>query len=73
MKLHHYPETDSLYFALLGESGSDSREGTPGVVLGLGGEGPLVGIDVDQASAKVDLSRLEGEGSPLRTVSVGHS
>jgi uncharacterized protein YuzE len=72
MKLHYYPETDSLYIELSGESAADSREVTPGVVLDLGADGRLVGIDVDHASTKVDLSRLEGEGLPLRTVSVGH-
>ena len=67
MKLHYYPETDSLYIELSSGTAADSREVASGVVLDFGADGRLVGIDVDHASDKVDLSRLEGDGIPLPT------
>ena len=33
MKLHYYPETDSLYIELSTRAGQESREVAPGVVL----------------------------------------
>ena len=65
MKIHYYPETDSLYIDLSEKPGADSREVAPGVVLDFDGEGCLVGIDIDQASHVVDLSRLEAEALPI--------
>lgn len=70
MKLHYYPETDSLYIELSANASADSHEVAPGVVLDFDVHGRLVGIDVDHASAVVDLSRLEGAGLPLHGVSL---
>ena len=66
MKLHYYRETDSLYIELLSAFASDSREVASGVVLDFAADGRLVGIDVDQASTRVDLSTLEEQGLPAR-------
>ena len=65
MKLHYYPETDSLYIDLTEEPGFDALEVAPGVVLDFDAQGKLVGIDVDQASRVADLSRLEAEALPI--------
>lgn len=65
MKFHYYPETDSLYIDLSAKSSADSQEVAPGVVLDFGTNGHLVGIDIDQASQIVDLSRLESEALPV--------
>lgn len=70
MKVHYYPETDSLYIDLSERPGTDVREVAPGIVLDFDSEGRLVGIDIDHASQIVDLSRLEAEALPLATVSV---
>lgn len=70
MKLHYYPETDSLYIELLVMPAADSQEVAPGVVLDFDADGRLVGIDVDRASTAADLSRLEGVGLPLRALSL---
>ena len=67
MKFHYYAETDSLYIELSHNSSSDSQEVTPGVVLDFDEQGQFVGIDIDNASKTVDLSRLETEGLP-RTI-----
>jgi uncharacterized protein YuzE len=66
MKLHYYPDTDSLYIELSPGSAADSREVAKGVVLDFGADGRLVGIDVDHASDKVDLSRLKRAVAPHR-------
>ncbi len=70
MKFHYYPETDSLYIELSDKPSSDSQEVAPGVVLDFDEQRHLVGVDVDNASKLVDLSRLEAEGLPTRSVSV---
>ena len=58
MKLNYYPETDSLYIDLIGRASTESREVSEGVVLDYDAEGNLVGIDIDNASRKLDLSEL---------------
>ena len=58
MKLNYYPDTDSLYIDLSEETSVESREISDGVVLDYDAKGNLVGIDIDNASAKVDLRKL---------------
>ena len=70
MKLSYYPETDSLYIDLSAKTGVDSNEVAPGVVLDFDADGQLVGIDIDNASKIVDLSRLEAVELPLKGVSL---
>jgi uncharacterized protein YuzE len=58
MKLNYYPETDSLYIDLSEKFSVESREISEGVVLDYDAEGNLVGIDIDNASTKVQLKEL---------------
>ena len=58
MKLSYYPETDSLYIDLSSKASIESKEISPGVVLDYDSEGSLVGIDIDNASRKLDLMDL---------------
>jgi uncharacterized protein YuzE len=58
MKLNYYPETDSLYIDLSDKPSVDSREISAGIVLDYDAEGTLVGIDIDNASKKVNLKEL---------------
>ena len=58
MKLNYYPETDSLYIDLAEQPSAESREISEGVVLDYDSGGNLVGIDVDNARAKVDIHKL---------------
>jgi uncharacterized protein YuzE len=64
MKLNYYPETDSLYIDLAEQPGVDSREVSEGIVLDYDEKGALVGIDIDNASRKVEMSRLILTGIP---------
>ncbi len=58
MKLNYYPETDSLYIDLSERPSAESREISEGIVLDYDAQGNLVGIDIDNASRKVDLKKL---------------
>jgi uncharacterized protein YuzE len=58
MKLNYYPDTDSLYIDLSEKPSAESREISEGVVLDYDAEGNLVGIDIDNASKKVQLKEL---------------
>ena len=59
MKLHYYPETDSLYIELKSTPGSETREIVEGLVVDLDAHGNVVGLDIDHASKKLDLSKVE--------------
>jgi uncharacterized protein YuzE len=58
MKLNYYADTDSLYIDLSERTSVESREISAGVVLDYDAGGNLVGIDIDNASRKVDLKNL---------------
>ncbi len=58
MKLTYYPDTDSLYIDLSEQQSVDSQEISEGVVLDYDASGNLVGIDIDNASQKVQLKEL---------------
>lgn len=65
MKLKYYPDTDSLYIDLSAKPSVNSREISEGVVLDYDELGSLVGIDIDNASKKVDLRELLVESIPI--------
>jgi len=58
VKLNYYPETDSLYIDLSYKNSVDSIEISEGVVIDFDEEGNIVGIDIDNASKKLDLTEL---------------
>ena len=66
MKLHFYPETDSLYIELQSRPGTQTREISDGLNADLDENGTVVGIDIDQASTRIDISTLETIALPLR-------
>ncbi len=58
MRLNYYPDTDSLYIDLSSKPSVDSREVSDGVVLDYGEDGNLVGIDIDEASTRLEMQEL---------------
>ena len=70
MKLNYYAETDSLYIDLSEKPSTESREVSEGIVLDYDAEGNLVGIDIDNASAKVNLDQLVLNKLPSEVKSV---
>ncbi len=70
MKLNYYPETDSLYIDLSEKPSAESREVSEGIVLDYDDGGNLVGIDIDNASRKVQLKQLILSKLPLQVTTV---
>ena len=58
MKLHYYPDTDSLYIDLSSKTSVSSEEISEGVVQDYDEDGNLVGLDINHASIKLDLKEL---------------
>ncbi len=69
MKLHYYPETDSLYIELKPGPGAETREIASGLNVDRDDTGDVVGFDIDCASRRLDLTRLETVALPVRTTS----
>ena len=64
MKLNYYPDTDSLYIDLSERASVESVEVSEGIVLDYDDTGNLAGIDIDNASTKVELKELILSGLP---------
>lgn len=58
MKINYYKDTDSLYIDLTSAVSTDSREISEGVVLDYDADGNLAGIDIDNASRKMNLHEV---------------
>ena len=58
MKLNYYPETDSLYIDLSSKPSKKSLEISEGIVLDYDDDGHITGIDIDNASHKIDLNEI---------------
>ncbi|MFO7783898.1 MAG: DUF2283 domain-containing protein [Desulfatiglandales bacterium] len=58
MKLNYYRDTDSLYIDLSSKPSVESREVSEGIVLDYDADGNITGIDIDNASKKIDLKEL---------------
>jgi uncharacterized protein YuzE len=65
MKLHYYPETDSLYIELRAAPSAETREIAGGLNADFDAAGNVVGLDIDGASAKLDLGTLEAVALPI--------
>jgi uncharacterized protein YuzE len=66
MKLHYYPETDSLYIELQSRPSVETRVIADGLNADLDKDGAVVGIDIDGASKKLDLGTLETIALPFK-------
>jgi uncharacterized protein YuzE len=65
MKLHYYPDTDSLYIELKAAPGVETREVVEGLNVDIDAGGEVVGLDLDFASKRFDLSQLETIALPI--------
>jgi uncharacterized protein YuzE len=70
MKLHYYPETDSLYIELKAVPSTETREVANDILVDLDAQGSVVGFDIDHASHHLDLSTLETVALPLRSTKI---
>ena len=70
MLLNYDSETDMLYIGLRTGPSVESEEIVPGFVLDFDTEGNVVGIEIEDASRKVELDRLELSALPLQDLLV---
>ena len=70
MKINYYPDTDSLYIDLSSKPSVDSREVSDGIVLDYDESGNLVGIDIDEASTKLEIRELILNNLPAKVKQV---
>ncbi len=70
MKPNYYAATDSLYIDLSEQPSVESREISEGIVLDYDSKGNLVGIDIDNASRKVQLEHLLVNRLPSQVTTV---
>ena len=66
MNLRYYNDTDSLYIDLSSRPSVESKEVSEGIVLDYDAAGNLVGIDIDNASRKLDLDEVNLASLPIR-------
>ena len=58
MKLNYYKDTDSLYIDLSSKQSIETEEISEGVALDFDSNGDIVGIDIDNASKKIDMKQV---------------
>lgn len=58
MKISYYPDTDSMYIDFSLKESVDSMEISPGIILDYDSDGNLTGIDIDNATNKLDFNEL---------------
>ena len=65
MIFEYYPESDMLYIKLIEGVSIESEEIAPGVVLDFDEHNRVIGIEIEDASKIIDLSRLELRALPV--------
>jgi uncharacterized protein YuzE len=65
MVFEYYPDTDMLYIRLVDGISTDSEEVAPGVVLDFDEHNRVIGVEIEDASRFIDLSRLELKALPV--------
>ncbi|RLC74285.1 MAG: hypothetical protein DRI61_16950 [Chloroflexi bacterium] len=65
MIFEYYPETDMLYIKLVEGVSVESEEVAPGVVLDYDENNRVIGVEIEDASKFIDLSKLELRALPV--------
>ena len=71
MKIRYYPETDSLYVEFKAGPGAETLAVNNSVNIDIDANGEIVGLDIDHASKRLDLSELEIEALPILSAEAG--
>lgn len=71
LKLHHCPDTDSLYAEFRAAPRVKTHGVADGLNVDLDADGDVVRFDIDHASRRLDLSPLETTSSPLQSTRIG--
>ena len=65
MVFQYFADNDMLYIQLADHVSTEAQEIAPGVVVDFDVESRIVGIEIEDASKTIDLSRLELTAMPL--------
>ena len=65
MLFEYYPDSDMLYIKLADGTNAESEEISPGVVLDFDASNRVIGVEIEDASKFIDLSRLELRALPV--------
>jgi uncharacterized protein YuzE len=65
MVFQYFPDTDMLYIRLADGVSTESEEVATGVVLDFDEHNRVIGIEIEDASKLIDLSRLEVLALPI--------
>jgi uncharacterized protein YuzE len=65
MIFQYYSDSDMLYIKLTNQTSAESEEVAPGIVLDFDARNQIVGIEIEDASKFIDLSRLEVLSLPI--------
>lgn len=65
MVFEYHAESDMLYIKLMNTPSTESEEIAPGVVLDFDAENHVTGVEIEDASKLIDLSRLEIKAMPV--------
>ncbi len=65
MIFHYHPDSDMLYIKLADGVSTESEEVAAGVVLDFDEKNQVIGIEIEDASKLIDLSRLEVLALPI--------
>jgi len=68
MIFQYYPESDMLYIRFVDRASVESEEVAPGVVLDYDQNNRVIGVEIEDASKSMDLSRLELKAMPIETL-----
>lgn len=71
MVFQYHPDTDMLYIKLADRTSAESEEAAPGIVLDFDEHNRVVGIEIEDASTFIDLSRLEVLALPVANLVLG--
>ena len=65
MIFRYDPDTDMLYIELVSAVSAESEEVAPGIVLDFDEKNQVIGIEIEDASKFIDLSKLEVSALPI--------
>lgn len=68
MIFEYFPDTNMLYIRLNDTPSAESEEIAPGVVLDFDENNQVVGVEIEDASERIDMSRLELKALPLASL-----
>ncbi len=68
MVFHYHPDTDMLYIQLAEGISTESEEVASGIVLDFDEHNQVIGVEIEDASKFIDLSRLELKSLPVENL-----